>query len=139
MMRREASIKNCYGEPGSVPDCADCGIRSYCRDFREFEDALFRNRSRIAGIPENLPDTGSGVDAEPPKELAVVRFFLELETVEFLILRNKLRRPDLKVKELAGECGISRRKIYDFYKKITRCYPALKPVLYRRKVKKDEY
>ena len=131
---------HCYGTGKTLAACEACTARKYCRDFARAEKALQISRSNVRGVPEWLAATPEPADAgrEPDPALKILSFFLAMNEREFRILQEKFRNPYVSSSELARKCGVSRRKVYDFYKKITEKYPPLASVFYRTKKKKGK-
>lgn len=136
-----ASVRTCYGEfAAHRAECRVCRCRKHCRDFAASERALAVGRSNIAGVPEWIPAEVPPERPAPERKYTdedlqlVIRFFLTLSVDEIRIVQMRLTSPEKSCVQIAKNLGISRKRIYEFFKKETERMPALVRLLYRKKM-----
>ncbi|MBQ9502870.1 MAG: hypothetical protein IJU70_11985 [Lentisphaeria bacterium] len=137
-----AGIRSCYGEEHDCDECRVCGIRAYCRDFAASERSLAVGQSRVTGIEEWIPAPlperarGRGKRYSHDDLLRVVCFFLSLTETEIRIIQLRIRRPELRIIEIAQELNVTKKFVYEFFKKGSLLIPGLRRLLYRQRGKR---
>lgn len=130
---------HCYGEYNQHEKCRTCRERGYCS--RTVSDRKLINPVSRAGqyadlIPAPITRTGlpvSGRQYSHEELLFLVNFFIRLNPEDFMILRLRITRREMTVREIANRLLITSKKIYIFFERICAEYPCMKDILYVNK------
>ena len=132
--------KECYGKFDlNRQECRRCRVRDYCRRAKA-EDRLLSRASfadvdveRLPAAPEQVEDEvpAAGKSYSREELIRLTRFFLDLSPTQFVLLKLRIDRPDLTIKEIAAAIPVSTYSGGAFYRRMVKEHPALADLLQR--------